>query len=275
MDALQLAAVVGGADLGGLLGGDVAAEVDEAAGVQALQYLAGAGVQDCRQPLRRLLRLGHGGRPGGHRVALDGEGEHAPVAVQDGAAFHLRQAHGRPLRGEVHPGHERSVAKEQGQHAEAEEREEQIEPPHDGITRRPPRRGIEGGGGMQRLAAVGAHIGYIGAAAQIASAERRKRDVAGGAVSRGRGTGAGAPACGAAVGAAGRAGPPPLPIGNEPDYSGGVLRKRAAAARAERAERCTGHRRGAGPDRRRRGGRADRGGRRAESRATGARRHGP
>ena len=49
---------------------------------------------------------------------------------------------------------------------------------------------------MQRLAAVGAHIGYIGAAAQIASAERRKRDVAGGAVSRGRGTGAGAPACG-------------------------------------------------------------------------------
>ena len=79
---------------------------------------------------------------------------------------------------------------------------------------------------MQRLAAVGAHIGYIGAAAQIASAERRKRDVAGGAVSRGRGTGAGAPACGAAVGAAGRAGPPPLPIGNEPDYSGGVLRKR-------------------------------------------------
>ena len=79
---------------------------------------------------------------------------------------------------------------------------------------------------MQRLAAVGAHIGYIGAAAQIASAERRKRDVAGGAVSRGRGTGAGAPACGAAVGAAGRAGPPALPIGNEPDYSGGVLRKR-------------------------------------------------
>ena len=32
---------------------------------------------------------------------------------------------------------------------------------------------------MQRLAAVGAHIGYIGAAAQIASAERRKRGVAG------------------------------------------------------------------------------------------------
>ena len=79
---------------------------------------------------------------------------------------------------------------------------------------------------MQRLAAVGAHIGYIGAAAQIASAERRKRDVAGGAVSRGRGTGAGAPACGAAVVPAGRAGPPALPIGNEPDYSGGVLRKR-------------------------------------------------
>ena len=49
---------------------------------------------------------------------------------------------------------------------------------------------------MQRLAAVGAHIGYIGAAAKIASAERRKRDVAGDAVSRGRGTGAGAPACG-------------------------------------------------------------------------------
>ena len=79
---------------------------------------------------------------------------------------------------------------------------------------------------MQRLAAVGAHIGYIGAAAQIASAERRKRDVAGDAVSRGRGTGAGAPACGAAVVPAGRAGPPALPIGNEPDYSGGVLRKR-------------------------------------------------
>jgi len=79
---------------------------------------------------------------------------------------------------------------------------------------------------MQRLAAVGAHIGYIGAAAQIASAERRKRGVAGGTVLRGRGTGAGAPACGAAVVPAGRAGPPALPIGNEPDYSGGVLRKR-------------------------------------------------
>ena len=79
---------------------------------------------------------------------------------------------------------------------------------------------------MQRLAAVGAHIGYIGAAAQIASAERWKRGVAGSLCGGGRGTGAGAPACGAAVAAAGRAGPPALPIGNEPDYSGGVLRKR-------------------------------------------------
>ena len=76
---------------------------------------------------------------------------------------------------------------------------------------------------MQRLAAVGAHIGYIGAAAQIASVERRKRDVAGAA--------AAGPARRLAVGGwrrlGRRAGPPPaLPIGNEPDYSGGVLRKR-------------------------------------------------
>lgn len=35
---------------------------------------------------------------------------------------------------------------------------------------------------MRSLAAVGAHIGYIGAAAKIASPERRKRGVAGGAV---------------------------------------------------------------------------------------------
>ena len=79
---------------------------------------------------------------------------------------------------------------------------------------------------MQRLAAVGAHIGYIGAAAQIASAERRKRGVAGGRCVAGPRHRAGAPACGAAVVPAGRAGPPALPIGNEPDYSGGVLRKR-------------------------------------------------
>ena len=32
---------------------------------------------------------------------------------------------------------------------------------------------------MRSLAAVGAHIGYIGAAAKIASPERRKRGVAG------------------------------------------------------------------------------------------------
>lgn len=81
---------------------------------------------------------------------------------------------------------------------------------------------------MRRLAAVGAHIGYIGAAAKIASAERRNRGAAGLAV------GAGAPAGGRRVAAPGWAGPPALPIGNERDYSGGVLRKR----RQRRARRA-------------------------------------
>ena len=77
---------------------------------------------------------------------------------------------------------------------------------------------------MRSLAAVGAHIGYIGAAAQIASPERRKRDAAGAAA-------AGAarrPAAAGWAGGPGAVGPGrrPLPIGDERDYSGGVLRKR-------------------------------------------------
>ena len=54
---------------------------------------------------------------------------------------------------------------------------------------------------MRSLAAVGAHIGYIGAAAKIASPERRKRAAAG--ACRG---GAGAPAGGRRVVLAGWAG---------------------------------------------------------------------
>ena len=158
VDALQLAALVSGANLGGLLGAHVAADKGEAAGLQALPYLAGAGTEDRRKLLRRLLGRGDGRVPGGHRVALQGNGQHAPVAVQDRAALHLRQAHRGLLGRELDPGHKGAVAPQERQHAEAEERDEQIQPPHDRVTPRPRRRGIYGGAVTRMVAAMGTHI---------------------------------------------------------------------------------------------------------------------
>ena len=132
-DPVQLAAFAGGPDLGGLRGIDVAAHKYEfAAALQPRQHLVDVQFQDYRQRPGSGGWITHVGRPGGYRIELSGERQHAPVAIQQRTAFDCRQPHRGPRRRSDHDG---GVAPDQEREADAHKQREQKQPAADRLAR--------------------------------------------------------------------------------------------------------------------------------------------
>ena len=129
VDAAQFAALARRAYGCRPVGRNVALDVHEAFAVEQAPHLLRVQVQDVGEQRRRPGRVGDRGRPRGDRVALDGDREHASVAVQDRTALHVRKPH-HGIAGRVAvDDHERGVADNQRRHAEHQERHEHNQPP--------------------------------------------------------------------------------------------------------------------------------------------------
>ena len=141
VDAAQLAALARRADGRGLLGGNVTPHEHEAVAAEQAQHFVRAHAQDVGEQRCRRARVNDRRRPGGHRVALDGNRQHTSVAVQDRTALHFRQAHHRVAgRMAVHD-HERGVADDKRRHAEHQKQHEQDQAPGSRVASGRLRRG--------------------------------------------------------------------------------------------------------------------------------------